>query len=190
MNKITPSGPAGRFRLDARQAQLLVIDVQDKLVPAMDQGELTVQKILIMVQIAKAMEMPVLLTEQYPEGLGPTDARLLAQIQAKPVHKLEFSAYTTELKEQLAATTRRQIIVCGLETHVCVFQTVRDLLESGYQVFVVQDAVCSRASPNKQNGLALMTQMGAVVSNLETILFDLLKQAGTPLFKQLSRLIR
>jgi nicotinamidase-related amidase len=83
-----------------------------------------------------------------------------------------------------------KVIIAGMETHVCVFQTVRSLLARGYQVFVVGDAVCSRTKENYLNGLALMSLMGAVITNTETVFFDLIKEAGTPLFKELSQLIK
>jgi len=85
---------------------------------------------------------------------------------------------------------RKKVIVSGMETHICVFQTVRELLKSGYTVFVVDDAVCSRTSDNYKTGLALMREMGAVITSTETVFFDLLKQAGTPLYKELSKLIK
>jgi nicotinamidase-related amidase len=182
--------PFHRFTLHADQCHLMLVDLQEKLVPAMSQGDEVVRRTRTMVEIATAMGIPVILTEQYPEGLGQTVPDLLPACRPFKVSKISFSAGTPEVMARLEAAGRRQIIVCGMETHVCVFQTVRHLLDAGYNVFVVQDAVCSRSESNKQNGLQLISQMGAVVTNLETVLFDLLKQAGTPLFRQLSRLIR
>jgi nicotinamidase-related amidase len=182
--------PADRFTLHADQCHLLLIDLQERLIPAMPNGSQIVQRVQIMIEIAAAMGIPIILTEQYPEGLGPTTPDLHFTSLPFKIRKISFSAATPEVLAKLEAVGRRQVIVCGVETHVCVFQTVRQLLDAGYRVFVIEDGVCSRSEANKQNGLQLIWQMGAIVTNLETVLFDLLKQAGTPLFKQLSRLIR
>ncbi|MDP4161146.1 MAG: isochorismatase family protein, partial [Bacillota bacterium] len=104
--------------------------------------------------------------------------------------KVTFSGCINEVSTALKGLGRKKIIITGMETHVCVFQTVRDLLTQGYQVFVVGDAVCSRTKGNYLNGLSLMSSMGAVVTNTETVFFDLMKQAGTPLFRELSKLIK
>src|SRR5690606_37736710 len=104
--------------------------------------------------------------------------------------KITFSGLTPEVAQALEQTNRKKIIVTGIETHVCVYQTVRDLLKEGYQVFVAEDGVCSRSKANWRNGLSLMAAMGAVITNTETVFFDLMKQAGTPLFKELSKLIK
>ena len=101
-----------------------------------------------------------------------------------------FSAYTEEIVTAIKETGGKKIIITGMEAHICVFQTVRDLLAAGYEVFVVSDAVCSRTKGNYLNALSLMSNMGAVVTNTETVLFDLLKEAGTAEFKALSPLIK
>jgi nicotinamidase-related amidase len=186
----TPERPCDRFTLHADQCQLMLIDLQDRLLPVIQGGEEVLRKSQIMLDIAEAMGIPVILTEQYPEGLGPTAAQLRFANPPQKIRKLSFSAASSELLAKLEKAGRRQLIVAGAEAHVCVFQTVRQLLEAGFRVFVLQDAVSSRTIANKENALQLMREMGAVVTNLETVLFDLLKQAGTPLFKQLSKLIR
>jgi nicotinamidase-related amidase len=184
-----------RFTLSQEDAVLLVIDIQERLVPAIFEQASILEKTLVLVQSAVALSIPVLLTEQYPRGLGatvPAISDLLAEQlpDAQRFEKLTFNACTPEFSVALAATGRKKVIVTGMETHVCVFQTVRQLLAEGYQVFIARDAVSSRTSQNRENGMALMDKMGAVISNMETILFDLLKVAGTPEFKQLSRLIK
>lgn len=178
-----------KFTLQVEDSLLLVIDIQDRLVAAMGQGAQVIERTGILLQVAKAMNIPVIVTEQYPKGLGRTVAELPIE-GAKVFEKITFSAYTAEVAEALREANRKKIIVTGMETHVCVFQTVRDLLQAGYQVFVVQDAVCSRRKMNFKNGIALMAAMGAVITNTETVFFDLMKKAGTPEFKELSKLIK
>lgn len=188
--QINSAPKTDRFSLHASDCLLMLIDLQAKLIPAMNQGEQAVKKTLIMAEIAKDMEIPVIMTEQYPEGLGPTTPALLDACPVIPFKKMSFTACTPEVQSALASHRRRQILICGMETHVCVFQTVRQLLADGYAVFVIKDAVCSRTDANYCNGLDLMQQMGAVITNVETVLFDLLVEAGTPQFKRLSKLIR
>ena len=189
-DKKTCSAQADRFKLYSANCLLLLIDLQEKLIPAMNQGEQTVRKTGIMVEIAKAMDIPIILTEQYPEGLGPTAQVLRETSGVTAFRKMSFTACTPDVAAAVVASGRRQILVCGMETHVCVYQTVRQLICDGYDVFVLSDAVCSRTEANYRNALQQMSQMGAIITNLETVLFDLLKEAGTPLFKQLSKLIR
>lgn len=184
-----------RFCVSQDDTVLLVIDVQERLAPAIFDQEQVIAKTVILTQAAAEMNLPVLLTEQYPRGLGatvPAVAGVLAERlpTAQRFEKLAFSACTPEVSAALAATGRRKVIIAGMETHVCVFQTTRQLLAAGYDVFIARDAVSSRTVENRENGFALMAAMGAVISNTETLLFDLLKISGTPLFKAVSRLIK
>lgn len=181
-----------KYELHREDAVLLVIDIQEKLVPAMDGGQAVIERTAVLLQSADALELPVLVTEQYPRGLGATVKSLQALLpaQAQVFEKVSFDACTTQVLEALKKSGRSKVIIAGMETHVCVFQTVRRLLSEGYDVFLAQDAVCSRRSENRSNALLLIREMGAVVSNSETIVFDLLKVAGTPLFKQVSAFIK
>ena len=180
-----------KFTLKTDETVLIVIDIQERLVPAMKYGKKVIDNTNILISIAKELEIPIIVTEQYPKGLGKTVPELSSNLEENlPYEKMTFSAYTDEVSATLEKTGRKKIIVAGMETHVCVFQTVRDLIASGYQVYVVQDAVCSRTKDNFKNGISLMSQMGAVVTNTETVLFDLIKISGTPKFKKLSKLIK
>ncbi|MGI6423920.1 MAG: hydrolase [Tepidanaerobacteraceae bacterium] len=180
-----------KFTLKTDETVLIVIDIQERLVPAMKYGKKVIDNTNILISIAKELEIPIIVTEQYPKGLGKTVPELSSNLEENlPYEKMTFSAYTDEVAATLEKTGRKKIIVAGMETHVCVFQTVRDLIASGYQVYVVQDAVCSRTKDNFKNGISLMSQMGAVVTNTETVLFDLIKISGTPKFKKLSKLIK
>lgn len=180
-----------KFTLRQDEAVLLVIDIQERLAPVMYSGDQVIDNTNILLQTASILDFPVLVTEQYPKGLGKTVENICENLsQAKTYEKTEFSACVSELVEELKGLARKKIIITGMETHVCVFQTVRELLNLGYEVFVAEDAVSSRTEANYKNALQLMTQMGAVVTNVETIIFDLLKKAGTPEFKELSKLIK
>ena len=180
-----------KFELKSEQSVLMIIDIQERLVPVMEYRDQVIRNAKILVSAAQKLGVPVIVTEQYPKGLGKTIKEISDVLGAfQAFEKTSFSACTPEVVSGLAKLERKKVIVCGMETHVCVFQTVRDLLRDGYQVFVVKDAVCSRTQENCQNGLYLMSEMGAVITNTETVLFDLLKRAGTPLFKELSKLIK
>lgn len=183
------------FTVSQDDTVLLVIDIQERLAPVIHDQAQVVDKTVILAQAAAEMNLPVLLTEQYPRGLGatlPAISRVLSERLpvAQRFEKLAFSACTPEVLAALAATGRRKVIITGMETHVCVFQTTRQLLAEGYRVFIASDAVSSRTPENRANGLALMAAMGAVISNTETLVFDLLKVSGTPLFKTVSKLIK
>jgi nicotinamidase-related amidase len=179
-----------KYILNREESVLLVIDIQERLVPAMEVGREVIDRTNILLETAKTLEIPVLATEQYPRGLGKTVSDLLLDPETHPYEKLTFSGCTREVADALENIGRKKIIVAGMETHVCVFQTVRDLLGLGHQVFVVRDGVCSRSKENYLNGLDLMKDMGAVITNSETVVFDLMKEAGTAEFKILSKLIK
>ena len=180
-----------KYVLIRDEAVLLIVDIQERLVPAMKYGEKVIRNTNIIISCAKKLGIPIIVTEQYPQGLGKTVSDVSNNIEGALTYaKLTFSGCTSEVISALNEIGRKKIIITGMETHICVFQTVRDLLVHGYQVFVVGDAVCSRTKENYQNGLSLMLSTGALVTNTETVIFDLLKEAGTPLFKELSKLIK
>ncbi len=183
-----------RFFLDAADSVLLVIDVQERLCKAMDEqvlGHLT-GNTGILLEAAAELELPVLVTEQYVKGLGETVPELKQKMEAAPrLEKMSFSCCgCNDFIEQLRATGRRQIVVTGMETHVCVLQTVIELLDAGYVVHLVQDAVMSRSEQNRLAALSMMQQAGAVISCTESVLFQWLKVAGTDSFKKLSKLVK
>lgn len=180
-----------KYRLIKEESLLLVIDIQERLVPVMDYKDQVIKNTEILAKAAKEMDIPIVVTEQYPKGLGKTVPELNEVLSdAQLFEKNVFTAYTEEVKEAIEKSGKKKIIITGMETHVCVFQTVRDLIEDGYQVFVAKDAVSSRTKMNYRNGLDLMYQVGATISNTETIAFDLLKISGTPEFKIISKLIK
>lgn len=181
----------GKFTLNREDTALLVIDIQERLAPVMEYKDQVIRNNAILIVAAREMGFPVLATEQYPKGLGRTVVELQDLIPEESIFvKNSFTGYTDEVKTALAELDKKQILITGMETHVCVFQTVRALINDDYQVFVVGDAVASRTKANFLNGLDLMQAMGAVITNTETVVFDLLKVSGTPEFKVMSKLIK
>lgn len=181
-----------KYTLNREDTLLFIIDIQDRLVPVMKYGEKVIKNNLILIEASKELQIPVILTEQYPRGLGSTVDEIGEKLdnKVKKFEKLSFTGYTDEVKQALEESGKKKIIITGMETHVCVLQTVRDLIDNGYEVFIVRDGVTSRKKDNFLNALELMKSMGAVIMDTETIIFDLLKTAGTPEFKVLSKLIK
>ncbi len=175
---------------------IIVVDVQEKLAPAMPHAALARVERAARILLGAATELgsPVIATEQNPQGLGPTVASLRTPLElanAVVVEKLTFSAcaeprFVKALKDTAADTA----IVIGMEAHICVFQSVRDLLSRGLQVAVPLDGVASRAADHQQAGLDLCARAGATITTAETILFDWLVQSGTESFRKLSKLVR
>lgn len=180
------------FYLNKEDAVLIIVDIQGKLTLAMEHGKDVIKNTNFLVKVAKALEIPIIITEQYPKGLGPTVEELMNNLgDGYPVFsKTKFSALTGEVKEELERLGKKQVIITGMETHVCVYQTARDLISAGYDVFAAADALCSRTNDNYMNGLSLINELGGVVSNTESIFFDLMKEAGSHTFKELSKLIK
>jgi nicotinamidase-related amidase len=177
------------------RSALLVIDVQERLAPAMPADRLpeVLRNTRILIETAREFSLPVLVSEQYPKGLGPTVAQLRDVLpeSCTPVAKTAFSCCgEPAFGPILDAITGRDIILCGMETHVCVLQTALDLLEQGRRVYVAADAVASRTALNWQTGLDLMHQAGAVIGTTEVFAFGLLRAAGTEQFKRISRMVK
>ncbi len=182
------------LRLDAEQAMLLVIDVQTKLLPAIDRHEDVSFNVQQLLRGADIFELPVLATEQYPQGIGPTVepvAELLAGLRAQVVEKNTFSVCgAPAVREALTAIDRPEVIVCGIEAHVCVLQTALDLVSLGYRVYVCADAVGAQHRLDYQWSLSRMQQAGAVVTTAEAALFELAGECRTPRFKRLLECIK
>lgn len=180
-----------KFTLDRDDTVLFVVDLQDRLLAVMEYKDQVIKNNLTLITTAQELNLPVIATEQYPKGLGRTAPELLDFLGEDSIFtKNCFTAYTAEVAAKLKSLSRKKILLSGSETHICVFQTARDLINAGYEVFLVRDAVCSRRQENWRNGLDLMQSMGAVITNTETALYDLLKVSGTPEFKKLSQLIK
>lgn len=171
---------------------LLVIDVQGKLAQLMHGKEELFSNVGLMIQGAQVLEVPILLTEQYPKGLGPTVpeiAELLPDVE--PITKTAFSCCGEKtFNEAFANLERRQALLVGIETHVCVWQTAHDLLESEYEVHVAADAVSSRHPGNKEIGLQKMRDAGVEITCVESALFELMRVAEGSKFKAVSKLLK
>lgn len=171
---------------------LVLLDVQGKLATLMHEREALYRGLRLLVQGVQVLRLPILWLEQYPQGLGPTIpevAELLADQQ--PLAKTCFSACgLSEFIVRLRQIGRRQLLLAGIETHICVYQTCRDLLSQGYEVEVVSDAVSSRTAENRRLGIERMVGAGAAATSVEMCLFELLGQAGTPEFKEVARLVK
>jgi nicotinamidase-related amidase len=175
-------------RLDPNRAALVVIDVQEAFRKAVPEFEDVARASATLIRGAEAVGIPILVTEQYPQGLGETVAEVAESLPSnvEPIEKVCFSAPEAD---GFDLRGRDQAIVCGVETHVCVNQTVLDLLDRGVEVHVVDDAVGSRFPENKRIGLDKVERAGAVISSVETALFELVGRAGTDEFKQVQKLV-
>jgi nicotinamidase-related amidase len=183
-------------RLDPQSTVLLVVDVQEKLAAAMPPDTLAAleKNAAILIETAKLLGMRVLASEQYPKGLGATVPAIATRLDALGVARMAKTTFDAcsdlAIARALSELSPRAVVVVGMEAHVCVFQTTRELLKRGFDVHVVADAVASRREENRQLGLALCARAGAVVTPTETVAFDLLAEAGTDAFKAVSKLVR
>jgi len=173
-------------------AVLMVIDIQGKLATLMQDAQETIRQQALLIDGCKLLGLPLLWLEQVPDKLGPTVAELATRLAPlQPIAKSTFSACgSAEVMQRLETLRKRHIILCGIETHICVYQTARDLRLNGYDVTVVTDAVSSRSLQNKTMGLEMMAQLGARWSCVESVLFEIQKVAEGDNFKQLTRLVK
>ena len=188
--------------LDANQAILVVVDVQSRLLPVIHEAEETVGQICRLIKGFRIVGAPIIVTEQYRLGLGETDQRIQAAVAAKdprdgrehrfePLEKMHFScALDDNFRATLEATGRRQVVLCGTESHVCVHQTAIHLIESGYHVEIAADAVSSRSARNREIALSRLASEGAKLTSVETAIFEMLEVCGTDPFKKWVRVIR
>lgn len=178
--------------LSAQDTVLLIIDVQESFRKQLKDLDLLTRNITILAEAAKILKVPVFITEQYPQGLGKTIAEISACLgEHKHFEKTAFSCCdATNFMDQLEQYGRKQVIVCGIEAHVCVNQTVHDLLANGYQAHVVKDAIASRAERNLNAGWDKMISSGAIPTSVEMALFEMLAESGTEQFKAVQRLVK
>jgi nicotinamidase-related amidase len=171
---------------------LAVIDVQGKLAQLMVDKESLFKSIWILIQAAKILEIPILWCQQVPEALGPTVpqiAELLAGVE--PIDKATFSCCREErFMDVFNSLDREQVLLCGIEAHVCVYQTAMDLMEEGLDVTVIADAVSSRTEQNRQLALKRLSDEGAGIGSTEMVLFELLRTAKHPQFREIAKLVK
>lgn len=178
--------------LTPENSLLLIIDVQEKLVNALDK-DIIVKRVTNLVKSARLLNIPVVATEQYPKGLGATVETVSAEFQENtPVfEKTSFNALEADgVLEKIKSLNKKQIVICGIETHICVHQTAAALLREGYEVYVIKDACASRSKYEFKQGIELMASNGVKVSCVEIVLFEWLKTAKNPCFKEIQALIK
>lgn len=179
--------------LTTNNAVLVIVDVQGRLAQLMADKEALLANLQRMVQGAKILELPILWAEQNPAGLGPTIPELCALLdgEAQAISKMTFScAANPEFLAALEATGRKQVLLTGIETHICVYNTAADLLAKGYEVQVVADAVSSRVAGNKAVGVGRMCAEGAVLTSTEMALFEMMKTAEHPRFRDIQAIVK
>lgn len=184
---------ASVVRLQREQTQLLVVDIQEKLLPFIDRHESVVAQSAKLLRAADVLGVPVIVSEQYPQGLGPTHAAIREATPAGAAHctKMTFSCCADEGgRAALQRTQRRQVLLIGIETHVCVLQTALDLAAEGAVPVVLADAVGSRRDLDHRVALERMRSAGVVVSTVESVIFELVHASGTDLFKRILPIVK
>lgn len=171
---------------------LVLIDIQGKLAEIVDNSEFVIGNIAKMTQGVQLLGLPILWLEQYPKGLGKTVEAIAQHLtDQQPIEKITYSAYDTpEFVEKLEATGRKKVLLAGIETHICVYQTAAHLLQNGYEVEVLADCVSSRTAKNNEIGLQKIVQIGAKVTSVEMALFEMLQIAKGDTFKAISKLVK
>ena len=177
--------------LELDNTVLVLVDLQTKLLRAIHEPDRLVAGVDRLVRGLNVLEVPILVTEQNPGGLGPTVPEIATSLAVEPITKRSFSCCgEPEFVAAMDRLRRNQVLLAGMETHVCVYQTACDLLSAGCEVQVVADAVSSRTPKNRDVGLDRMTGAGASVTSIETVLFELMKVAEGPKFKELLRIVK
>ncbi len=180
------------MRLEREDSALVVIDFQEKLMPAIKSIEEIEKTVVKLIKGCRILNIPIIVTQQYSKGLGETVSSIKETMgEASPVEKTSFSCMgEPTFIQELEKTKKKSVIIVGIEAHVCVLQTVLDLLESGYKVFVVQDGIGSRNNNDKKYAGRRMTQSGAIGTTYESVLFELCKNAKTEGFKEISKIVK
>jgi nicotinamidase-related amidase len=180
------------FRIDRDETVVVMIDFQERLMPAMKDYKDLEESVVKLVRGIRVLDVPVIVTQQYTKGLGPTVQPIASALgDFSPIEKTDFSAAgELEFLEALNASQKTTVVLCGIETHVCVAQTALRLLELGYDVFLVEDAVSSRSKNDKKSAINRMVQAGARPVTVEGVLFELLGTAKAPEFKEVSGIVK
>ncbi len=179
--------------LNIENSILIIIDIQEKLVKAAKEGEICAKNSAKLLKAANILNIPTIITEQYPKGLGKTVTEISQEMTTGTtvIEKSSFSAMLEpEFNKHTIQTDRKQVILCGIETHICVLQTAQDLIKSGFEVYIVRDGVSSRSTDERDIGLELAKQYGAKITGTEIVLFELLKTSKHPNFKEIQALIK
>lgn len=180
------------MRVNKNQSLAIVIDIQERLAPVMDQKDELIKNCRILIEGLEELKVPILVTQQYTKGLGETLTEISSAFtDFSPIEKTSFSCYDEPaFVEALEETDAPNVIICGIEAHVCVLQTAVDLKEAGYRPIVVVDCISSRNNSNKQIALDRFRHEGIMLTTYESILFELTKGARSPEFKAISKLVK
>ena len=178
--------------LESQDGCLVIVDVQGKLADVMTDKESLIKNVCILIQAARLLDIPILWCQQAPEALGPTVSDIASLlIDNEPIDKACFSCYRAEtFRAELNKLDRKQVLLCGIETHVCIYQTALDLLSEDFAPTVITDAVSSRTVANKETALTRLSAEGVAIACTEMVLFEWLKTAEHPQFKAIARLIK
>jgi len=181
-----------KMRLRPSETVLVVVDVQERLARVMERRQQVEDAISVLIRAARLHDIPILVTQQYTKGLGPTVQALSSGLEGiEPVEKICFSCCGEEpFMRALDAVGRKKILLTGMEAHICVYQTAIDLLDTGFTVHLPWDAVCSRADGNRDAAMRSLERAGAIITSSETAAFQILEKAGTPEFKEISSLLK
>lgn len=180
------------MRIKKENSIALIIDIQERLLPVVDQNQELTANVTRLVEGLKVLDIPIIVSEQYRKGLGNTVTEISNLISPfEPLEKLAFSCCDdNNIMNVIKASGKKNVIICGIESHICVLQTVIDLLANGFVPVVVADCVSSRKPSDKKTGLYRMRSEGAVITSYESILFELCQFAGTDQFKAISKIIK
>lgn len=171
---------------------LVVVDVQERLIQVMADRDLLIKRIEIMIQAAKLLDLAIVSSQQRPQSLGPSIPQLARHLEGiEPINKTCFSCWAEpQFRTKLQELQAKDVILCGIEAHVCIYQTTSDLIRHGFNVHVLTDAISSRSIQDRQTAIWRMGWEGARISSTEMAIFELLETADHALFKQVSRLIK
>jgi nicotinamidase-related amidase len=180
------------MRILREETAAVVIDIQERLLPHIHEGDIIRRNCMKLIEGLKILSVPLLVTQQYTRGLGPTDPSIIQMFpEFNPIEKISFSCCgEPAFTEQLDRTGKRNVILCGIESHVCVLQTCIDLLATGKRAVVVEDCVSSRKPNDKRIAIERMRQEGALITTLESLLFELTGEAGSENFRNISRIVK
>ncbi|GJH39965.1 hydrolase [Capnocytophaga sp. HP1101] len=178
--------------MTTENTQLVILDIQGKLSQIVSESAEVLRNSRILIEGGKLLDLPIVWVEQMPDKLGSTNPVIAELLEGyTPVKKSSFSAWgNAEFREELKANKRKHVLLIGIETHICIYQTAVDLLAEGYEVSVIADAVSSRTESNKRIGLTMLRDAGAKVLSTEAVLFALLRTAEHPRFKEIARLVK
>jgi isochorismate hydrolase len=171
---------------------LVIVDIQTKLLNVMFEKERLISSCQKLIQSLSLLEIPMVVTEQYPEGMGPTDPVILELLQERDtISKMSFSCCGVEdFSQRIKSSGKKQVVVIGIESHICILQTVHDLLFQNYSVYVPYDAVSSRKEGDYRYALDRMRQAGVIIGSVESAIFELMKTAEIPVFRKISKIIK